>query len=60
MLTWMTRAQCPGTGMSAVLGASDEASTSALHASKDELEEQHKRVIPTASPGDRMLKEVVS
>jgi hypothetical protein len=44
-------------GMSAVLGALDSVFNPGAARAHDEIEEQHQRVIPTPSPGDRMLTE---
>ena len=57
MLTWMRRGLGTRGGMSAVLGALDSVFNPGAARAHDEIEEQHQRVIPTPSPGDRMLTE---
>ena len=57
MLTWMRRGLGNRGGMSAVLGALDSVFNPGAARAHDEIEEQHQRVIPTPSPGDRMLTE---
>jgi hypothetical protein len=43
--------------MSGVLGALEEFSNPAAARARDELREQHERVIPVPSPGDSLLDE---
>lgn len=57
MLTWMRRGLGSRGGMSAVLGALDSVFNPGAARAHDEIDEQHQRVIPTPSPGDRMLTE---
>lgn len=57
MLAWMRRGLGSSGGMSAVLGALDSFFNPGAARAQDELKEQHERVIPTPSPGDRMLSE---
>ena len=57
MLTWMRRGLGTRGGMSAVLGALDSVFNPGAARAHDEIEEQHQRVLPTPSPGDRMLTE---
>lgn len=57
MLRWMRRGLGSRGGMSAVLGALDSVFNPAAGRAHDEIDEQHQRVIPTPSPGDRMLTE---
>jgi hypothetical protein len=57
VLTWMRRGLGDRGGMSAVLGALDSVFNPGAARAHDEIEEQHQRVIPTPSPGDRMLRE---
>lgn len=57
MLTWMRRGLGDRGGMSAVLGALDSVFNPGAARAHDEIEEQHQRVMPTPSPGDRMLRE---
>jgi hypothetical protein len=57
VLTWMRRGLGTRGGMSAVLGALDSVFNPGAARAHDEIEEQHQRVIPTPSPGDRMLSE---
>jgi hypothetical protein len=57
MLTWMRRGLDSHTSMSAALGALDEIFNPGAARSHEELKEHHERVIPTPSPGDRMLTE---
>ena len=57
MLMWMKRGLGQHTSMGAVLGALDEVFNPEAARSRDELHERHERVIPTPSPGDRLLRE---
>jgi hypothetical protein len=57
VLIWMRRGLGSRGGMSAVLGALDSVFNPGAARAHDEIEEQHQRVIPTPSPGDRMLTE---
>lgn len=54
---WMRRGLGSRGGMSAVLGALDSVFNPGAARAHDEIDEQHQRVIPTPSPGDRMLTE---
>lgn len=57
MLMWMKRGLGTRSSMGAVLGALDEVFNPGGARAHDDLKEQHERVIPTPSPGDRMLSE---
>ena len=58
MLRWL-RGTMGGSaaGMNAMIGALDSFFNPAAARARKELEEQHERVVPIPSPGDRLLKE---
>ena len=58
MLTWLRRSTSGSTGgMSAMLGALDEVFNPGAARADELLQEQHERVLPRPSPGDRLLSE---
>lgn len=57
VLLWMKRGLGPRAGMSSVLGALDEVFNPGAARAREDIEDQHERVIPVPSPGDRMLRE---
>jgi hypothetical protein len=58
MLAWLQRGLNDSRpGMGAALGAMDSFVNPAAARAREILDEQHERVMPTPSPGDRMLKE---
>jgi hypothetical protein len=58
MLRWLRRSAGGSRGaMSAAIGALDEFVNPAAARAREELDTQHERVIPTPSPGDRLLEE---
>ena len=58
MLRWL-RGTMGGSaaGMNAMIGALDSFFNPAAARARKELEEQHERVVPIPSPGDKLLKE---
>ena len=58
MLRWL-RGTMGGSaaGMNAMIGALETFFNPAAARARKELEEQHERVVPIPSPGDRLLKE---
>jgi hypothetical protein len=58
MIRWMRRGlRDSQPGMSAALGALDAIVNPAAARASDELREQHERVMPAPTPGDRLLRE---
>lgn len=58
MLRWLQRGLNDSRpGMGAVLGAMDAVVNPGAARARELLVEQHQRIIPTPSPGDRMLRE---
>lgn len=57
MLVWLKKGLDGRGGMGSVLGALDEVFNPGAARARDEMHEQHERVIPTPSPGDRLLRE---
>ncbi len=58
MLRWL-RGSMRGSaaGMNAMIGALDTFFNPAAARARQELKEQHERVVPIPSPGDKLLKE---
>ena len=58
MLRWL-RGNMGGSaaGMNAMIGALDSFFNPAAARARKELEEQHERVVPVPSPGDKLLEE---
>ena len=46
-----------GTGLSSVIGAMDVFVNPAAARAREELQQQHEAVVPTPSPGDRLLRD---
>ena len=58
MLRWLRRGMGgSAAAMSGVIGALEEFYNPAAARAREELKEQHERVIPVPSPGDKMLDE---
>jgi hypothetical protein len=58
MLRWMRQGMGgSASAMSGVLGALEEFYNPAAARAREELREQHERVIPVPSPGDKLLDE---
>ncbi len=59
MLRWMRRGlgERSGAGMNAVVGALDAVYNPGAMRAREYLEQQHQRVVPIPSPGDRLLDE---
>jgi hypothetical protein len=56
LLQWMRRGNS-GRAAGSVLAVFDEIYSPSAHRARELLDQQHERVIPTPSPGDRMLDE---
>jgi hypothetical protein len=58
VFTWLRRSMGPSAGgMSAAIGSLDQFLNPGAARARELLDAQHERVIPTPSPGDRLLDE---
>lgn len=55
MLMWLKKGLDGRGGMAGVFGALDAVFNPGAARAREEMDDQHERVIPTPSPGDRML-----
>jgi hypothetical protein len=57
MLKWLRQGMGASASMSGVVGAFEELFNPGAARGRQELQEQHERVIPVPSPGDKLLDE---